>query len=67
MAFLVSLIVSSLGFVAFSYGKGTNRFSLMMFGVALMVYPYFVDNVWLMLGIAAALLGSMWVVIQRER
>jgi hypothetical protein len=41
---IVGLIFSAAGFVYFSYGKRTQSFNIMMCGMALMVYTYFVDS-----------------------
>ncbi len=57
---LASLLVSSIGFVAFAYGKKQARVPHMIAGVLLMGYPYFVTNVALMLGIAVVLLAALW-------
>jgi hypothetical protein len=56
---LASLLVSSIGFVAFVYGKKQGRTPQMVSGLLLMGFPYFVSNVWLMFGIAAGLIGLM--------
>ena len=53
-AFLLSMLIGGIGFVAFAYGKKLSRVPQMVAGVTLMAYPYFVSNVWLMLGIAVA-------------
>jgi hypothetical protein len=52
--------VSSVGFVAFMYGKKQSRFPQLLVGLALMVFPYFVSSALLMLLIAAVLLGALW-------
>jgi hypothetical protein len=57
--FFASLVVSGAGFVAFMYGRRQKRLPQMVAGVALIVYPYFVGSVWLMLGIAAAILVAL--------
>jgi hypothetical protein len=57
---LVSLIVSSIGLVAFMYGKRQSRVPQMAIGFILMAFPYFVSNIPLMLGIAVVLLASLW-------
>jgi hypothetical protein len=57
---LVSLLIGSVGFVSLAYGKKQRRLPQMLVGVALMVFPYFVGNIPWMLGIAAALLASLW-------
>ncbi|MBI5531406.1 MAG: hypothetical protein HY898_01740 [Deltaproteobacteria bacterium] len=56
---LISFVVSSIGFVAFMYGRKQKRLPQMVAGVALMVYPYFVSNIWIMIGIAIAILAAM--------
>lgn len=38
------LLFGSIGFVAFIYGKRTHVWKPMFLGLALMVYPYFVEN-----------------------
>ena len=57
---LASLLVSSIGFVAFAYGKRQSRVPHMAIGVLLMAYPYFVTNVALMLGICVVLVAGLW-------
>ncbi len=59
-SFLASMLVGSIGFVAFAYGKRQSRVPHMLAGVILMAYPYFVPNVALMLGIAVVLLAALW-------
>ena len=58
-ALLASLLVGSVGFVAFAYGRRQRRFPQMLVGLVLMVFPSFVDSVAVMLGIAAALLAAL--------
>jgi hypothetical protein len=38
------LIFGSIGFVAFIYGKRLHVWKPMFLGLALMVYPYFIEN-----------------------
>ena len=57
---LASLAVGCVGFVCFAYGKKQGRFPQMLAGVVLFAYPYFVSNVWVMLGIAVAVMGGLW-------
>ena len=61
---IASLIVSSIGLVAFIYGKRQSRAPQMVVGVALMAYPYFVSNVFLQAGIAIVLLAGLWLAIR---
>ena len=60
-ALFASLFFGVLGFAAFMYGKKAARFSAMGFGVALMVYPYFVDALWLLWAIGLALCAGLYV------
>ena len=52
---IASLVVSSIGFVLFVYGKKMVRIPQLVVGLAMLVYPYFVPNVIVMLIIAAVL------------
>jgi hypothetical protein len=61
---VASLIVSSIGFVAFMYGRKLERTPQIVAGVVLMAFPYFVPNVLLMAGIAVVLLVGMWVALR---
>ncbi len=38
------LVFGSIGFVAFMYGKKMNVWKTMFLGLALMAYPYFIEN-----------------------
>ena len=61
---IASLIISSIGFVVFAYGKKLTRLPQVLVGLLLMVFPYFVPNVLLMSGIAAVLLVGLWVSVR---
>jgi predicted phage tail protein len=61
---LASLLIGSIGFVAFAYGKKQSRLPQMLVGVALMVFPYFVTGVPLMLGIAGGLIALLVVLVK---
>ena len=62
---LASILVSSVGFVLFTYGRKMGRPPHIVFGLVMLVYPYFVPGVIWMLGIAAILCGLLWVLVQR--
>lgn len=47
------LLFGSIGFVAFVYGKRMSLWRMMICGIILMVYPYFVENVTVSLIIGA--------------
>jgi hypothetical protein len=64
LSLAVSFLVGSVGFVAFMYGKKMQRPPQMLIGLALMVFPYFVSSNLAVVGIAAALLGAMWLAIR---
>ncbi len=55
-----SLLISSIGVVAFVYGKRQGRVPQMLAGLVLCLFPYFVSNVLLMFGIASVVLGGLW-------
>ncbi len=63
-ALLLSLVVSSVGFVFFSYGKRQGRAPQMIAGVILMIYPYFVSSLIAGSLIAAAVVGLLWVAVR---
>jgi len=47
------LLFGSIGFVAFMYGKRMNLWKIMLCGLALMIFPYFVANTAIMYAIGA--------------
>jgi hypothetical protein len=51
---LAGIIFGTIGMGAFSYGKKLELWQPRVIGVALMVYPYLVYNVWALCGIAGA-------------
>jgi hypothetical protein len=61
---IASIIVSSIGFVVFVYGKRQQRVPQVVVGLVLMGFPYLVPGVLLMTGIAAALLAGLWLAIR---
>ena len=60
----VSLAIGAVGTGLFLYGKKQARWPQLVGGVVLCIYPYFVSNVWLMLGIALALLAAVGVLVR---
>ena len=60
-ALLASILVSSVGLGFFVYGKRQRRAPHLGAGVLMMVYPYFVSSTALMLVIAAALVGLLYL------
>jgi hypothetical protein len=61
---LASLLVSSIGFVLFVYGRKLARAPQLVAGLALMVYPYFVSSAVATLLVAAGLLGALWLSVR---
>jgi hypothetical protein len=61
---LLSLAISSVGFVFFAYGKRQGRFPQMVAGVVLMAFPYFVSNLIAMALISVAIVGLFWLAIR---
>lgn len=57
---LASLLVSSIGFVLFHYGKKSVRTPQLVSGLVLMIFPAFVPGALLMLSLGAAILLALW-------
>ena len=62
---ITSIFVSGAGFVLFSYGKKMQRLPQMLCGVVMLVFPYFVPDPLLMIGIALGLGGLLWLALAR--
>ena len=60
-ALFASLVVSGVGLGFFLYGKRQGRPLQLIAGLALMVFPYFVESASWMLGIAALIVGGLWL------
>lgn len=58
---LASLLVSTVGFGLFLYGKKQTRVPQLIAGIAMMVYPGFVASPALMLAIFVVMCGGVWV------
>ncbi len=56
---IASIFVSGFGFVFFKYGRKRNAPIFVIFGIAMMVYPYIITDVYWMLGIGAAMTGFL--------
>jgi hypothetical protein len=55
------LIFGLVGFAAFLYGRKNGLWRPMGLGVALMAFPYFVSQVWLLYVIGLALCGALYI------
>ena len=58
------LVFGSIGFVAFIYGKRMHLWKPMLLGIALMVYPYFINDDAIM--IVIGLFGSTALFFLRD-
>ena len=63
-SFFTSMMIGAVGMGFFVYGKKQQRIPQLLAGLALMGYPYFVDDVLAMLAIGAVVLGAMYVAIR---
>ena len=59
-----SLFVSTIGFGVWIYGKKQRRMPQSFTGLAMIVYPYFLGSPAWILGIGAALLVGLWLVLR---
>jgi len=62
----LSGLFSLIGFAVFMYGRRQSRASPMLAGVALMVYPYFVDGTAALVGIGVLLIVAMIIASRYE-
>lgn len=62
---LASMLVSSVGFVIFEYGRRMRRPPQLAVGLVLLVFPYFVANVLAMLAIGVVLVALLWIAVMR--
>ena len=61
MADLVaSIFFGTIGFAAFLYGKKAKNGRKMALGVALMAYPYFIEQDWLLYAVGVALCAGLY-------
>jgi hypothetical protein len=61
---LSSLAISSIGYVAFAYGKRQRRAPQLAVGLILMIFPYFVDGALAMWCITGALLLALGLALK---
>lgn len=59
--FLVISLFSLVGLAYVSYGKATSRFAMIVCGVLLMVYPYFISSLLAIILVGAALTALPFV------
>ena len=57
---LGSVLFGIVGFAAYRYGKKAGSMNPMVFGVSLMVYPYFVSQTWLLYAVGCGLCAGLY-------
>jgi hypothetical protein len=62
---IASIFVSGAGFVLFSYGKKQQRMPHLCAGLVMLIYPYFITDALLMLGVAVMLSALLWVLVYK--
>ena len=60
---IVGLFAGAVGVVYLAYGKKQSKLVYMISGVLLMAYPYFTDNIWILLVVGLALGIAPWVIM----
>lgn len=61
----LSFVVSGIGFVLFSFGRKMSRPPQITSGLVLMIFPYFVTNLWLQLSITGVILGGLYLALKQ--
>lgn len=56
-----SILFGAIGLAAFVYGKKAGSLKPVILGIALMAYPYFVSETWLMFTIGSALTAGLFM------
>lgn len=59
---IVGLFAGAVGVVYLAYGKKQSKLVYVICGVLLMAYPYFTDNIWILLVVGLALGIAPWVI-----
>jgi hypothetical protein len=57
---ICGLVFGSIGFVAFVYGKRMHLWKMMLCGLALMIYPYFVEDMLILFAIGVIGSGALF-------
>ena len=60
----LSLFPSGAGFVLFVYGRKHQRWPLLAFGIAFMVYPFFTPTIGTLAGTGAVLTAALWLTMR---
>ena len=59
--FMGQILFGAIGMGAFLYGKNLARFKILLIGIALMAYPWFVSETWLLWTIGGALTFALFL------
>lgn len=57
MGLFINILISLIGSAYFIYGKNITDFNFMIFGVLLMVYPYFISDL-----IGSLVIGTIFLI-----
>jgi hypothetical protein len=60
----LSLIPGGIGFVLLVYGKKQERWPILGFGLAFMVYPYFTESISSLVGVGVVLGVALWIAVR---
>jgi hypothetical protein len=60
----LSLIPGGIGFFLFAYGRKQERWTLVVAGLAFMVYPYFTSTTTSMTVVGVALGAGLWLALR---
>lgn len=56
-----AIVFGSVGLATFVYGKKSGLMKPMVIGLALMIYPYFIEQAWLVFAIGSGLCWLLYV------
>ena len=59
---LLNVLFSSIGFGYFLYGRKQRKTVPFICGIILMIFPYFIDNLWAMLALGITLSATPYFV-----
>ena len=59
-ALFAAVIFGAIGIAAFRYGKKHGLIAPVIIGIVLMVYPYFVTQIWLIYALGCALCAGLY-------
>lgn len=62
---VANLVIGTVGFSVFLYGKKQQRLPQLVAGLVLMLYPFFVEDAVLVWAIGAAILAGLWYAVRK--